>query len=163
MFLHLTSTVVWTIYFSGSSIVHSFRNFSSKRRPFVGMNYFRPCCFGFHSYHIYEARLFFGSNSCHVSCPDWLFVHRKFAIFPHPNSSSAPFKLLSLSLSVKARLDLKSHYKDRPKRILECVDKAKDYDNLISPNSLSLHFFGPEPSGGVLQRLEGVFRARGVT
>ncbi|KAK7844561.1 hypothetical protein CFP56_010768 [Quercus suber] len=45
-------------------------------------------------------------------------MHRKFVIFLHPNSSSAPFKLLSLALSVKARLHLKSRYKDRLKRVL---------------------------------------------
>ena len=63
---------------------------------------------------------------------------------------------------MKACLHLKSCYKDRLKRVLEYVDKVKDYDDLISPNSLSFHFLGPEPSSGALQRLEGVFRARGV-
>ena len=55
---------------------------------------------------------------------------------------------------VKTCPHLKSCYKDRLKRVLEYVDKVKDFDDLISPNNLSLHFLGPEPSGGVLQRLE---------
>ena len=57
-------------------------------------------------------------------------------------------------LLVKTRLHLKSRYKDHLKRVLEYVDEVKDFDELISPDSLSLHFLGPEPSGGVLQCLE---------
>ena len=57
-------------------------------------------------------------------------------------------------LLVKTRLHLKSRYKDHLKRVLEYVDEVKDFDELISLDSLSLHFLGPEPSGGVLQCLE---------
>ena len=75
--------------FSDSSIAPSFRNCPSRRRQFVGMNYFRPCRFGFRSCHIYEAKLFW-SNSCHMSCSDWLFMHWEFAIFLRPDFSSTP-------------------------------------------------------------------------
>ena len=56
-------------------------------------------------------------------------------------------------LSVKTGPHLKSHYKDRLKRVLEYVGEVKDFDELISPNSLSLHFLGPETFCGVLQTL----------
>ena len=52
--------------------------------------------------------------------------------------------------SVKACPHLKSRYKDLPKRVLGYVDEVKDFDDLINPNNLSLHFLGQEPSGGVL-------------
>ena len=55
---------------------------------------------------------------------------------------------------MKTGLHLKSHYKEHLKRVLEYVGEVKDFDELISPNSLSLHFLGPEPFGGVLQTLE---------
>ena len=57
-------------------------------------------------------------------------------------------------LSTKTRLHWRSRYKDCLKRFLEYVGEVKDLDELISPDSLSLHFLGPEPSGGVLQTLE---------
>ena len=44
---------------------------------------------------------------------------------------------------VKTRPHLKSRYKDRLKWVLEYVVEVKDFDDLISPNNLSLHFLGP--------------------
>ena len=55
---------------------------------------------------------------------------------------------------VKAHPHLKSRYKDCLKRVLGYVDEVKDFEDLISPNSLSLHFLGPKPSGSVLQHLK---------
>ena len=57
-------------------------------------------------------------------------------------------------LSAKTRPHLKSHYKDCLKRFLRYVGEVKDFNELISPDSLSFHFLGPKPSGGVLQTLE---------
>ena len=51
---------------------------------------------------------------------------------------------------VKTRPHLKSCYKDHLKWVLEYVDEVKDFDDLISPNNLSLHFLGLKPSSGVL-------------
>ena len=57
-------------------------------------------------------------------------------------------------LLTKTRPHLKSRYNDRLKRVLGYVGEVKDFDELISPDSLSLHFLGLEPFGGVLQTLE---------
>lgn len=57
-------------------------------------------------------------------------------------------------LLVKTCPDLKSHYKDRLKKVLEYVGEVKEFDDLISPESLSLRFLSPEPIGGVLKHVE---------
>lgn len=65
-------------------------------------------------------------------------------------------------LSMKTRLHLKSRYKDRLNRVLDYVGEVKDFDELISPDSLSLHFLGPKPFGGVLQILEMNKRSQSI-
>ena len=57
-------------------------------------------------------------------------------------------------LPIKTHPPLKSRYKDHLKRVLENMCEVKDFDNLVSPKSLSLHFLGPESTGGVSKRVE---------
>lgn len=57
-------------------------------------------------------------------------------------------------LPVKTCPHLKSHYKDRLKKVLEYVGEVKEFDDLIRPESLSLCFLSPEPIGGVLKHVE---------
>ena len=63
-------------------------------------------------------------------------------------------KLAICFLPIKTRPPLKSRYKDRLKRVLKNMGEVKDFDNLISPESLSLHFLGPKPTGGVSKHVK---------
>lgn len=63
-------------------------------------------------------------------------------------------KLAICFLPIKTHPPLKSRYKDRLKRVLENMGEVKDFDNLVSPKSLSLHFLGPESTGGVSKRVK---------
>ena len=62
-------------------------------------------------------------------------------------------KLAICFLPIKTHPPLKSRYKDRLKRVSENMGEGKDFDNLVSPKSLSLHFLGPESTGGVSKRV----------
>ena len=95
--------------YSNLSVAPSFRNCLFRRRQFLGMTFVRLCRFEFRSCHIYEVRLFW-SNSYHVSCSYWLFVHWEFAIFPRLDFSSAPFKLPFLFLSLLIHLVFNSEH-----------------------------------------------------
>ena len=51
---------------------------------------------------------------------------------------------------------LKKTYWHRDKRVKEYLESVKDFDELVSPQSLFLHFLGPEPSTKVRKNLEVV-------
>ena len=51
---------------------------------------------------------------------------------------------------------LKKRYQRQAKRVKEYLESVKDFDELVSPQSLFLHFLGLEPSIKVRKNLEVV-------
>ena len=51
---------------------------------------------------------------------------------------------------------LKKRYQRQVERVKEYLESIKDFDELVSPQSLFLHFLGPEPSTKVRKNLEVV-------
>ena len=49
---------------------------------------------------------------------------------------------------------LKKRYQHCVKKVKEYLESVKDFDELVSPQTLSLHFLGPEPSTKVQKSLE---------
>ena len=41
---------------------------------------------------------------------------------------------------------LKKRYQRRAEKVKEYLESVKEFDELVSPQSLFLHFLGPEPS-----------------
>ena len=58
--------------------------------------------------------------------------------------------------AVAQRPRLKKRYQRRAKKVKEYLESVKDFDELVSPQSLFLHFLGPEPSTKVRKNLEVV-------
>ena len=48
--------------------------------------------------------------------------------------------------ATSTRPRLKKRYHSRVERVREYLETIKDFNELISPQSLFLHFLGPEPS-----------------
>ena len=57
---------------------------------------------------------------------------------------------------VSQRPRLKKRYQRCVEKVKEYLEFVKDFDELISPQSLFLHFLGPEPSTKVQKNLEVV-------
>ena len=56
--------------------------------------------------------------------------------------------------AVAQRPRLKKRYQRRVEKVKEYLESVKDFDELVSPQSLFLHFLGPEPSTKVRKNLE---------
>ena len=57
---------------------------------------------------------------------------------------------------VPQRLRLKKRYHHCVEKVKEYLETVKDFDELVSPQSLFLHFLGLEPSSKVRRNLEVV-------
>ena len=55
---------------------------------------------------------------------------------------------------------LNKRYHDRVEKVREYLGTVRDFDDLISPQSLFLHFLGPEPSRKVQKNLEVVKKSK---
>jgi len=62
--------------------------------------------------------------------------------------------------TVTRRLRLKKRYQLRVKRVREYLETVKDFDELVSPQSLFLHFLGSEMSTKVQKDLEVVKKSK---
>ena len=51
---------------------------------------------------------------------------------------------------------MKKRYQRHAKKVKEYLESVKDFDELVSPQFLFLHFLGPEPSTKVRKNLEVV-------
>ena len=58
--------------------------------------------------------------------------------------------------AVSQRPRLKKRYQRRAKKVNEYLEIVKDFDELVSPQSLFLHFLGSEPSSKVWRNLKVV-------
>ena len=68
--------------------------------------------------------------------------------------------LLVFLFLVSQRPHLKKRYQRRAKRVKEYLESIKDFDELVSPQSLFLHFLGSEPSTKVRKNLEIVKKSK---
>ena len=68
--------------------------------------------------------------------------------------------LLAFLFAVSQHPHLKKRYQHRVKRVKEYLDFVKDFDELVSPQSLFLHFLGPKPSTKVWKNLEVVKKSK---
>ena len=55
---------------------------------------------------------------------------------------------------------LKKRYQLRAEKVKEYLETVKDFDKLVSPQSLFLHFLGSEPSTKVQRNLEVVKKCK---
>ena len=55
---------------------------------------------------------------------------------------------------------MKKRYQLCAERVKEYLESVKDFDELVSPQSIFLHFLGPEPSTKVQKNLEVVKKVR---
>lgn len=60
----------------------------------------------------------------------------------------------------KVRPQLKGRYHARLEKVKEYLEIVKDFDELISPQSLFFHFLGPEPSSKVPKNIEIVKKSK---
>ena len=60
----------------------------------------------------------------------------------------------------KVRPKLKRRYHTRLEKFKEYLETIKDFDELISPQSLFFHFLGPEPSNKVRKNIETVKKSK---
>ena len=63
---------------------------------------------------------------------------------------------LVLLFAVSQRPHLKKRYQHCIEKVKEYLETIKDFDKLVSPQSLFLHFLGPKPSTKVWRNLEVV-------
>ena len=68
--------------------------------------------------------------------------------------------LLAFLFAVSQRPCLKKRYQRRAKKVKEYLESVKDFDELISPQSLFLHFLGLELSTKVQKNLEVVKKSK---
>ena len=68
--------------------------------------------------------------------------------------------LLVFLFLVSQRPHLKKRYQRRAERVKEYLESIKDFDELVSPQSLFLHFLGSEPSTKVRKNLEIVKKSK---
>jgi len=61
------------------------------------------------------------------------------------------------------RPHLKKRYHTRVKRVRDYLEFVKDFEELISPQSLFLHFLGPKPSNKVRKNIENLRPSRRVS
>ena len=70
------------------------------------------------------------------------------------------YDLLVLLFAVSQHPRLKKRYQCRAEKVKEYLETVKDFDELVSPQSLFLHFLGPEPSTKVRRNLEVVKKSK---
>ena len=68
--------------------------------------------------------------------------------------------LLVFLFAVSQRPYLKKRYQLCAERVKEYLESVKDFDELVSPQSLFLHFLGLEPSTKVRKNLEVVKKSK---
>ena len=68
--------------------------------------------------------------------------------------------MIYLLFAIPQRPCLKKRYHDCVKKVSEYLGTIRDFDNLISPQLLFLHFLGPEPSSKVRKNLEVVKKSK---
>ena len=68
--------------------------------------------------------------------------------------------ILVFSFAVSQRPHLKKTYQHRVEKVKEYLEFVKDFDELVSPQSLFLHFLGLEPSTTVRKNLEVVKKSK---
>ena len=64
--------------------------------------------------------------------------------------------MIYLLFAVPQRLRLKKRYHSHVEKVKEYLETVKDFDELVSPQLLFLHFLGPKPSRKVQKNLEVV-------
>ena len=57
-------------------------------------------------------------------------------------------------------LHLKKRYHTRVERVRDYLESVKDFDELIFPQSLFLHFLGPKPSSKVRNHIETIKKSK---
>ena len=65
-----------------------------------------------------------------------------------------------LLFAVSQRPLLKKRYQHCVEKVKEYLETIKDFDKLVSPQSLFLHFLGPKPSTKVRRNLEVVKKSK---
>ena len=60
--------------------------------------------------------------------------------------------------SIRPRL--KKRYHTHVERVRDYLESVKDFDELISPQSLFLHFLGPEPSSKIRKNIKTVKKSK---
>ena len=70
------------------------------------------------------------------------------------------YDILVFLFAVSQRPRLKKRYQRHAEKVKEYLEFVKDFDELISPQSLFLHFLGPEPSTKVQKNLEVVKKSK---
>lgn len=63
-------------------------------------------------------------------------------------------------LAISIRIHLKKRYHNRLERVREYLETIKEFDKFISPESLFLHFLGPEPSNHIRKNVEIVKKSK---
>ncbi|KAL0008668.1 hypothetical protein SO802_010170 [Lithocarpus litseifolius] len=79
---------------------------------------------------------------------------------PGEDSSEAPKLLRSWGTPVSVCPRLKRQYHPRLEKVKEHLETFKDFDELISPQSLFLHFLGLEPSSKVRKNIEIIKKSK---
>ena len=62
--------------------------------------------------------------------------------------------LFVVSCAVKRQPKLKSKYRQRVEATIEYAKMINDFDDLVDPRTLALHYLGPEPSAYILHTIE---------
>ena len=70
--------------------------------------------------------------------------------------------MIYLLFAIPQHLRLKKRYHNRVRKVRECLGTVRDFDNLISPQSLFLHFLGPKPSSKVRKNLKVMKKSKCV-
>ena len=70
--------------------------------------------------------------------------------------------MIYLLFAVPQHPRLKKRYQGRVKKVKEYLGTVRDFDDLISPQSLFLHFLGLEPSSKVRKNLEVMKKSKCV-
>ena len=70
--------------------------------------------------------------------------------------------MIYLLFTIPQRPHLKKRYNGHVKKVKEYLRTIRDFDDLISPQSLFLHFLGLEPSSKVRKNLEVVKKSKCV-
>ena len=65
-------------------------------------------------------------------------------------------EILVFLFAVSQRPRLKKIYQRHAEKVKEYLETVKDFDKLVSPQSLFLHFLGSKPSSKVQRNLEVV-------
>ena len=70
------------------------------------------------------------------------------------------YDILVILFAISQHPHLKKRYQRRAEKVKEYLESVKDFDELVSPQSLFLHFLGPKPSTKVRKNLEVVKKSQ---